>query len=1153
MIGPDIFLTSAFTPFALFACAIALVVLRASGSRVFFDIVGTFQATQMLTDMQAAATVLESLYMDSIMAIQESAGELAEIFTGAVDNVMPLTREIENARVEFEKFVDSSEDAKLIEQQIQDIGLAYGFAADEAFRAGARMAQLSGVLGGGTTPVGTELGMLFGLISGMETEAAMQRLINLNQQTKFMTKNVTENMTAQEKANQIRLDSTRILDQLNTVENRSAATMKQITFVMNQFASQAHLTNESIAAMAAMSATLIETGEEQGKGGRALRMIYARLGADTNGARTAIENLGIAVITTEGEMIPFSKILQELAIHYQTLGGAQKLQLAQSIAGNRHYTRLIKLLENVDRVRELELEALLAQFPARDELQRRLNSEIFAYEQAEVGLKNYSAAFGTALLPHLTAVTNQQALFYKTLSSIAEGPLGFFIGRFIMVTKLMQNFIGPTFAAVIAIKNLSIAMQTQQLVARALSGEVLAMRGGMGAVSQAGLQFTLQENELTTSIFGNTVAVKQNNMALTEEEKALQKNIAYQTLMMNNKELTMNQRAGHASRITILTQVESSSLTKNALALDWEGQARIQNLTTHKAMQQQGELFYIQKSTETALILGNIPALDEQGNALMRNFVKQVALSQVEEKSVAQKAGHKAQITILIKELQVLGITIDEVAMKTMGAATATDILNNKMLQQSMRATMLGMKIGGLGTAFMMFGDSDKSMRMGMILTTAAMVIQMRQVYLSVKAMMEKRMVEIEGTITTEIATWTTLKAAATTNIFSKATRSAAASLFLFDKGLLMVASRFAALIVVLLVVEKLLDALGVFKMPDMTTDIDALSGSVADTGKVIEYLKLTSTELNDIISANEEIIRTMGDAADSAGKQIVSAAETELTAGYAVRDMWALQRIDLEKNKGRVEELIEARQTLDKLGIDADAVLKGQRLEDGTWAPVLRPFDEIIKTAEIDEPGLKDNLQRIALWGHDAGIAASEGMWESVTGTIFDEPMEMHLPQDTWFANWFTGGRIKDRDDALKVMEDFAIDFNELSAWAADKSFENFDAAVSAFRAYVDATDGFTDDELTGGMIGAMSAATEEIYSFNNAREELFFGFSSDRLTGDLIRQVHQQGVETLITTTEVIMTNNFNGMTVPEVADQIIAEIESRGNLSGANFTTW
>jgi len=213
-------------------------------------------------------------------------------------------------------------------------------------------------------------------------------------------------MTAQEKANQIRLDSTRILDQLNTVENRSAATMKQITFVMNQFASQAHLTNESIAAMAAMSATLIEAGEEQGKGGRALRMIYARLGADTNGARTAIENLGIAVITTEGEMIPFSKILQELAIHYQTLGGAQKLQLAQSIAGNRHYTRLIKLLENVDRVRELELEALLAQFPARDELQRRLNSEIFAYEQAEAGLKNYSAAFGTALLPHLTAVTN---------------------------------------------------------------------------------------------------------------------------------------------------------------------------------------------------------------------------------------------------------------------------------------------------------------------------------------------------------------------------------------------------------------------------------------------------------------------------------------------------------------------------------------------------------------------------------------------------------------------------------------------------------------------------------------------------------------------------------------------------------------------------
>mgnify|MGYP003109608358 FL=1 len=92
----------------------------------------------------------------------------------------------------------------------------------------------------------------------------------------------------------------------------------------------------------------------------------------------------------------------------------------------------------------------------------------------------------------------------------------------------------------------------------------------------------------------------------------------------------------------------------------------------------------------------------------------------------------------------------------------------------------------------------------------------------------------------------------------------------------------------------------------------------------------------------------------------------------------------------------------------------------------------------------------------------------------------------------------------------------------------------------------GFTDD-----ITGSFNDAEDSMHSFNNAREELFFGFASSNLTGDLIRQVQQQGVENLITNTEVIMTNNFNGMTVPEVADQILEEIESRANLSGISLS--
>ena len=84
-----------------------------------------------------------------------------------------------------------------------------------------------------------------------------------------------------------------------------------------------------------------------------------------------------------------------------------------------------------------------------------------------------------------------------------------------------------------------------------------------------------------------------------------------------------------------------------------------------------------------------------------------------------------------------------------------------------------------------------------------------------------------------------------------------------------------------------------------------------------------------------------------------------------------------------------------------------------------------------------------------------------------------------------------------------------------------------------------------------SVEVANKTLTDFTNAREEMFHGFRADNLTGDLVRQVQQQGVETLITSTEVVMTNVFNGMTIPEMADLLIEEIEIRGRANGFNVT--
>ena len=92
---------------------------------------------------------------------------------------------------------------------------------------------------------------------------------------------------------------------------------------------------------------------------------------------------------------------------------------------------------------------------------------------------------------------------------------------------------------------------------------------------------------------------------------------------------------------------------------------------------------------------------------------------------------------------------------------------------------------------------------------------------------------------------------------------------------------------------------------------------------------------------------------------------------------------------------------------------------------------------------------------------------------------------------------------------------------------------------------------EAVMGVGQAYSDAADEIHKFGNSREELFFGFKAGNVTGDLVKQVQQQGVENFVANTEIIMTNNFNGMTTDEVADTILEKIEERAAMENIGVT--
>ena len=68
-----------FTGLFPIICAITLLVLRAGASRVFFDIVGTFQADRLIHDAKASKAVFEALYLDTFSGIQEAGQEIGDM------------------------------------------------------------------------------------------------------------------------------------------------------------------------------------------------------------------------------------------------------------------------------------------------------------------------------------------------------------------------------------------------------------------------------------------------------------------------------------------------------------------------------------------------------------------------------------------------------------------------------------------------------------------------------------------------------------------------------------------------------------------------------------------------------------------------------------------------------------------------------------------------------------------------------------------------------------------------------------------------------------------------------------------------------------------------------------------------------------------
>lgn len=450
---------------------------RVGASQVFFNVVAGFNARKLIHDHRTVMNVMRAVTLDSFEAMLKPVEDVTMAIGVFLNEIKQITIEMGKAEVEFAKFYSGDHIAGM-SAELKEVGLEFAKVGTEALAAGSRAAQVGQIVGNENIPFLVRQAEILSNISDLTSEEAMKGIIKLQQQTGVLYGDLNatqfERLSQLEKEAVLTENAAYALDALNTIANRSVAVEGELVEVMTNFSAQGALVGETFHDMAAMSAVLLEAGEEAGAAGRALRMIYARMGGDINGARTQLEQMGLTIRDADGEMLTMKEIIQDLVDKgWHNMSSAMKQNIAQTIAGNRHYVRFIKLMENQERVVTLAADGLAGFDSASEQAGDAMEALAYQMEAAEARAENLKASLGETMLPFQIGAQkarNDVLEMQNMFSGMFDSEIGEGIGRIIGMFQYMGGFL--KFG--LGVQTLAVGMEMFDSVQRDLHGILIA-------------------------------------------------------------------------------------------------------------------------------------------------------------------------------------------------------------------------------------------------------------------------------------------------------------------------------------------------------------------------------------------------------------------------------------------------------------------------------------------------------------------------------------------------------------------------------------------------------------------------------------------------------------------------------------------------------
>ena len=162
-------------------------------------------------------------------------------------------------------------------------------------------------------------------------------------------------------------DAMLVSDKFAAVAAASATDYDELAIALSKVASQANLAGMSIDYTTALLTKGLETTREAPETmGTALKTIIARMrelgdygetlegDTDINNVESQLAYVGIALRDQQGELRSTEEVLDELGKKWDTLNKNQQAALAKALAGTRQQSRLIALMDDYERVTELQ-------------------------------------------------------------------------------------------------------------------------------------------------------------------------------------------------------------------------------------------------------------------------------------------------------------------------------------------------------------------------------------------------------------------------------------------------------------------------------------------------------------------------------------------------------------------------------------------------------------------------------------------------------------------------------------------------------------------------------------------------------------------------------------------------------------------------------